>query len=292
MPARTTFENKLFELFNAYFAKAEKFRRWNVYEDIPWHEAKNPDPEVAKLVESFYAVELYLPDYVRHIMGMVRKSRGRAWFQANWGYEEMKHSMALEKWLLASGARTNEELEDFEGQILDETWTLHYGDEQLLSLCYTVLQEFATGLTYRRLKEFAEGASKSDAALSGALSLLHRDEIGHFNFFKDALKLYMELDRDRVLEAMTHVLMSFHMPAADLIPGWKERDALIKEWGVMTDRVFLSDVVRPVMKTLGVDHQEMRAVRKRLAEQKDLAPKESTERMVIAIKTRAEKSAA
>jgi acyl-[acyl-carrier-protein] desaturase len=292
MPARTTFENQLFDLFNAYFAKAEKYRRWNVYEDIPWHEAKNPDADVAKLVESFYAVELYLPDYVRHIMGMVRKSRGRAWFQANWGYEEMKHSMALEKWLLASGARTHEELEDFEGQILDETWTLHYGDEQLLSLCYTVLQEFATGLTYRRLKEFTDENGKTDAALSGALSLLHRDEIGHFNFFKDSLKLYMDLDRDRVLEAMTHVLMSFHMPAADLIPGWKERDALIKQWDVMTDRVFLSDVVKPVMKTLGVDHQEMRAVRKRLAEQKGAAPKESTERMVIALAARAEKSAA
>jgi len=286
MPARTTFENKFYELFHAYFQKAEKYRRWNVYEDIPWHEAKNPDPEVAKLVESFYAVELYLPDYVRHIMGMVRKSRGRAWFQANWGYEELKHSLALERWLMASGARTEEQLQDWEGQVLDENWVLHYGDEPLLSLCYTVLQEFATGLTYRRLKEFSEANDKSDPALQATLSLLHRDEIGHFNFFKDGLKLYMDIDRDRVLEAMTHVLMSFHMPAADLIPEWSSRDALIKDWNVMTDRIFLSDVVKPVMKTLGVDHQEMRAVRKRLAEQKNKAPVEVTERVVIAIETR------
>jgi hypothetical protein len=35
-------------------------------------------------------------------MPQVRGSRGRAWFHANWGYEESKHSMALGDWLLRS----------------------------------------------------------------------------------------------------------------------------------------------------------------------------------------------
>ncbi len=278
MGKRTTLENKFYDLFNEYFYNAEKHRRWNVYEDIPWDQAsKTPDPEVATLVESFFAVELYLPDYVRHIMRMVRKSRGRAWFQANWGYEEAKHSMALEKWLLTSGARTDEQLQDWESQVLDEEWILHYGDEQLMSLCYTVLQEFATGLTYRRLNTFTKEKGISDPALAGALSLLHRDEIGHFNFFKKGLQMYMEVDRDRALEAMTGVLQSFHMPAAHIIPGWDARDKLIRDWDVMTDRIFLKDVVKPVMKNLGIDHQEMRAVRRRMKEQAEKDAPEVTE---------------
>lgn len=278
MGKRTTLENKFYDLFNEYFYNAEKHRRWNVYEDIPWDQAsKTPDPEVATLVESFFAVELYLPDYVRHIMRMVRKSRGRAWFQANWGYEEAKHSMALEKWLLTSGARSDEQLQDWESQVLDEEWILHYGDEQLMSLCYTVLQEFATGLTYRRLNTFTKEKGISDPALAGALSLLHRDEIGHFNFFKKGLQMYMEVDRDRALEAMTGVLQSFHMPAAHIIPGWDARDKLIRDWDVMTDRIFLKDVVKPVMKNLGIDHQEMRAVRRRMKEQAEKDAPEVTE---------------
>jgi len=282
MSARTTLENRFYELFQEYFYKAEKHRRWNVFDDIPWAEAsKNPDPNVALLVESFFAVELFLPDYVRHIMRMVRKSRGRAWFQANWGYEECKHSMALEKWLLTSGARTDEQLQTWEHDVLEEEWTLHYGDEQLLSLCYTVLQEFATGLTYRRLKSLAEEKGIADPALSQTLSLLHRDEIGHFNFFKSGLELYMEHDRDLALEAMTHVLQTFHMPGADLIPGWDKRDALIREWDVMTDRVFMKDVVKPVLKNLGIEHGEMREIRRRLKERQENAPESITQLVVI-----------
>jgi len=268
MGKRTTLENSFYDLFQQYFHNAEKNRRWNVDEDIPWNEAsKTPNEDVAKLVESFYAVELYLPDYVRHILRMVRKSRGRAWFQCNWGYEEAKHSMALERWLMESGARSDEQLVDFEDAVLGEEWLLHYGDEQLLSLCYTVLQEFATGLTYRRLRTIATEKGFMDPALDKALSFLHRDEIGHFNFFKNSLKLYMDVDRDRCLEAMTSVLQSFHMPAAHIIPGWNSRDKLIREWGVMTDRIFLKDVVKPVMRNLGIDHQEMRTVRRKMAQE-------------------------
>ena len=86
---------------------AERKRRWSVRDDIQWGQC-NPHlaPQIANVVESFCAVELYLPDYVRNAMSVWRPSRACAWFYANWGYEESKHSLALGDWLLRSRART------------------------------------------------------------------------------------------------------------------------------------------------------------------------------------------
>ena len=47
------------------------------------------------MVESFCAVELFLPDYITKFLEVNKNSRGGAWFLANWGYEELKHSLAL-----------------------------------------------------------------------------------------------------------------------------------------------------------------------------------------------------
>ena len=52
-------------LYRDYFDKAEKKRRWSLKDDIPWHECnRSLDPAIADVVQTFCAVELYLPDYV------------------------------------------------------------------------------------------------------------------------------------------------------------------------------------------------------------------------------------
>src|SRR6266481_6220830 len=121
------FENRFFELYKEFFNRAEAERRWNVQKDIPWGDA-NPkvSDEIALIVESFCAVELYLPDYTSKILHLIRKSRGRAWFQANWGYEESKHSLVLEEWLVRSGKRTAKEVNVFAGVVLEREWDLPF----------------------------------------------------------------------------------------------------------------------------------------------------------------------
>ena len=269
MAKRTTLENRFYELFLEFFAHAEAHRRWNVFEDIPWHQTtKTPDPEVASLIETYYAVELYLPDYVRHVLGLVRHSRGRAWFQTNWGYEEAKHSMALERWLIHSGARTEQEVYQWESDVLEQTFESPY-DDALYSLCYMVLQEFATGLTYLRLRSAIEEKGKSDPALSCVLGLIHRDEIAHFGFFKRCLALYMEYDRDLVLDSLSVVVSQFHMPARYIVPNWEERDLVTKKWAIINDRIFLTKVVLPIMQHLGTDRAEMRIIRQHISERQE-----------------------
>src|SRR5580700_2873220 len=110
-----------------FFNRAESERRWNVQKDIPW-EKSNPavSDGIALIAESFMAVELFLPDYTSKILHLVRKSRGRAWFQANWGYEESKHSLALEQWLIRSGKRSVKEINEFTEQVLQNEWNLPF----------------------------------------------------------------------------------------------------------------------------------------------------------------------
>jgi acyl-[acyl-carrier-protein] desaturase len=256
-------ENRFYDLYLEYFHKAEAHRRWNVQKDIPWEEVgKTPDPEVAGVVKAYMAVEMYLPDYTSKILHLIRASRGRAWFQANWGYEEAKHSLVLETWLLNSGSMNREQLFGFQEEILAREWDLPY-ETPLEMMVYTTFQEFATALNYRGLRKHAR--STGDAALDRSLTLLARDETGHFEFFKNGVLIYMDVNRDLVLETINHVIHTFKMPAQTLIPGWSDNHALILKLGIFSDRIFMRDVVKPVLKALGVGLDELRSARRRLA---------------------------
>jgi acyl-[acyl-carrier-protein] desaturase len=260
MSITPTIENRFYDLYLKYFHNAEAHRRWNVMNDIPWNEAKRqPDDAVAQIVESFMAVEMYLPDYTSKILHLIRRSRGRAWFQANWGYEESKHSLVLETWLTRSGHRTYDELRGFEEAILARQWELCY-DSPLEMIVYTAFQEFATGLAYRNLRKLA--AASGDAALDRTLVLLSQDETAHFHFFKDGVRIFMDHDRDQVLEAIVHVLKTFRMPAQHLIPNWPERDTTIREHQVFNDRIFTREVLPSVLRSLGLSLGDLRAARK------------------------------
>src|SRR5262249_46570533 len=139
-------------LYRDFLDRAEKKRRWSLRDDIPWDQCnKNLNPALADVIETACAVELYLPDYTARILPVVRPCRGRAWFFANWGYEESKHSLALADWLLRSGLRSEEQMADLEGMVFRGRWNLPQ-ESHLGMLVYTMVQERATWLTYRNLR--------------------------------------------------------------------------------------------------------------------------------------------
>lgn len=252
------FENQFYDLYRLFFRRAEHDRRWNVEKDIPWGKC-NPKTtdQVALIVESFMAVELFLPDYTSKILQLIRQSRGRAWFQANWGYEESKHSLALEEWLLHSGKRTKAEVDAFSDAVLNNEWNLPYATARQMMI-YTVFQELATGLNYKNLRRKA--IEQGDEALSTALSFIARDESAHYQFFQDGVKLYLKADRDGTLRDMQHVLATFRMPAQSLIPNWEHRGKTIIGEKIFSDRIFFTDIVRPVLNVLGTTRHELAAL--------------------------------
>jgi acyl-[acyl-carrier-protein] desaturase len=256
-PVRGPLEAKFWQLYRDFFDKAERKRRWSIRDDIPWDQC-NPhlNPVIADVVESFTAVELYLPDYTSKILPVVRPSKGRTWFYANWGYEESKHSLALGDWLLHSRARTDEQMVDLEGSVFQREWNLPH-DSQLGMLVYAMTQELATWLSYRNLRLRVGGAG-GDGALEALLMRVAVDEKAHYDFFRQCVAIHLEHDREGTLEQLRRVMNDFAMPAINDLVDSRRRLAAIKGLEIMSENIYYSDVYLPILQSLGVSRQEMR----------------------------------
>lgn len=251
-------EPRLYELYRTFFDQAEKSRRWRIRDDIPWNECNpNLNPAIADVVETFCAVELYLPDYTGKILPVIRHSRGRMWFYANWGYEESKHSLALGDWLLKSKHRTDEQMADMEKMVFEREWNLPT-DCPLGMLAYAMVQEHATFINYRNLRNRIQDMG-GDPALEKLLRFVSIDEAAHHAFFKKCMEMFVEIDRDGSIEALKRVLNQFQMPAIhDLLDENAKRIARVRELGIFNEEIFFTEVYGPVIRGLGIERSEMR----------------------------------
>jgi acyl-[acyl-carrier-protein] desaturase len=250
-------EPAMWRLYRDFFDQAEKRRRWSLRDDIPWDQCNlRLDPAIGDIVESFTGVELYLPDYTSKILPVVRPSRGRTWFYANWGYEESKHSLALGDWLLRSGQRSEEQMADLEEKIFQWEWNLPH-DSHLGMLAYAMVQEVATWLNYRNLRLKTEERG-GDPALSKLLTLVSVDERAHHSFFRQCFELYLKLDRETSLVQLRRVMNDFAMPAIHEMADSRRRIAQIKALEIFNEDIYYREVYLPLLEALGVDRREMR----------------------------------
>jgi acyl-[acyl-carrier-protein] desaturase len=249
-------ESTFYQLFRSYFDLAEKKRRWSLEDDIPWHQVNRKlRPAIADVVESFCAVELYLPDYVAKALSASRASRSWSWFYADWGYEESKHSLALGDWLLRSGMRSEEEMADLEGRVFEHEWNVPH-DSAVGMLIYAMVQELATGLNYRRLRRHV--ANDADPALEQILGLLSVDEQAHHSFFFKAVRLFLQHDRAGALKQLYRVLHGFTMPAIYEMADSRKRTEEIRALEVFDEQIYVREVYTPILAALGVTRPELR----------------------------------
>jgi acyl-[acyl-carrier-protein] desaturase len=254
---RNDIEAALWRLYRNFFNLSERRRRWSLETDIPWDQCnKALSSEIADVVETFCVIELYLPDYLASAVPRSRVSRARTWFYANWGYEESKHSLALSDWLVKSGQRTDEQMADLEHEVLQRDWHLPQ-DSHVGMFAYAMIQERATGLNYRNLRQKAIEHG-GDPALEKLLMLLSVDEQSHYSFFRDTIRLYLEHDREATLEQLRRVLNAFYMPAIHELADSRQRVARIRELEVFNEDIFFRDVYLPVLNELGLPRSLMR----------------------------------
>jgi acyl-[acyl-carrier-protein] desaturase len=247
----------LSRLFRDYFDRAEKKRRWSIRDDVPWGQCnRSLAPAVADVVETFCAVELYLPDYLSKLIPQVRANHGRAWMLANWGYEECKHSLVLEDWLLHSGRRSDEQIADLHATVFAREWHLPYDNARGM-LCYTMFQELATRVHYVRLGDVVRRAGGCPA-LERALTLVAIDEAAHADFFRKLVALYLEYDRPGTLEQIRRVVNTFKMPAVHMLADSARRVNAIKELRIFDEDIFIDQVYEVVLARLGVRKAELR----------------------------------
>jgi acyl-[acyl-carrier-protein] desaturase len=243
-------EDTIIKLYMRFFEIAEERRRWNLFKDIPW-EKVNPQASemLGDFVEQFCGVELYLPDYTAKITKMIRRSRGRGWFLMNWGYEESKHSLTLERWLVTSGKRTEESVQDFSDVILESEWDPPFSEPRQMMM-YGMIQELATHVNYKRLRDMAR--TEGDEALGVALRYIAIDEMAHFSFYRDVVKTYLALDEDNTLADLAFVFKNFAMPAQGLVPQAEERAQRMAEVGLYGPREYIKLVKEPIQSALGI----------------------------------------
>jgi acyl-[acyl-carrier-protein] desaturase len=248
-------QERLYRLYATFFDKAEQERRWNPYRDVPYEKIpKEVDPTLVAIAETFCCVESYLPDYVSKGMNVVRPYFGQAWFSANWGYEESKHSVALLEYLLRSGARTPEQMFDLQSSLMGKEWDLPFKTARQMTI-YGCLQEMATFVIY--VKQEQRAKESGDECLSAIFRLNARDEIAHTRFYQDVTKVLLEEDREGTLRDIAFVAKNFQMPGVNLVPDYDERVKVMREEGGIDRGVFLQKVFFPVLKYLEVTRQDL-----------------------------------
>ena len=243
-------------LYREFFDRAEKKRRWSLVEDIPWDQVnRSMPPAVADVVESFCAVEMYLPDYIAKALPMIRRNQGWAWFHANWGYEESRHSLGLSDWLLRSGMRTPEQMADLEDMVFQHEWEPPHDSAQGM-LIYAMVQELATWLHYRNLRERV--LVYGDPALATLLQFIAVDERAHHAFYRSIVQVFLELDRQETLEQLRRVLLGFQMPAVHLLADSRKRIQDIRNLNIFNEELFLHEVYQPILEVLGLRAADLR----------------------------------
>ena len=246
-------------LYRWYVARSQKMRNWNPDDSFEWGKLRQDhSADVIQLIEGFFAVEQYTPDYTSEILQIVRRSNGRSNFQLRWGAEEERHANTWENALLFSRGRSVEQIEHYKWQLRENAWTLPWEDP-LHMMLYTVFQERATQINYLNFAKIARGesgnpayAEDADPVLARACTLLAVDEAAHYAFFLEGARLYLYYQPEETLQAIHDVVTHFAMPAQDVIPNWEVVAENIYRAGVYGPRVFQRDVIAPVFDNLTV----------------------------------------
>lgn len=255
MPVSVASAERIYREYMSFFEKAEKHRRWSIFDDVPWDKAAAcpRDPMLALCAETFCGVELYLPDYVSQGINVMRETFGQAWFLANWGYEESKHSLALREYLERTGQRTAEQIRAYEQTIHSKRWTMPFSTARQMT-AYGMIQELTTYVFYKKHKRLA--LDKGDELLAAIYGYIARDEVAHFGFYVSVGRVLLEEDADGMKRDLAHVFRHFTMPAYDLVPDYGNRVEFMRQAGI--DRgAFVREVWLPVLKAVGLTRAEL-----------------------------------
>jgi acyl-[acyl-carrier-protein] desaturase len=250
-----TAKEKFYRAYMDFFEVAERKRRWNLFEDIPWDKLSldaNTE-ERAIRIETYCAEEMYIPDYAAAGLELCRGVFGLAWFQNAWSFEESRHGLVFREYLIRSGLRTQAQFDKFEADVFSRTWKVPFATRRQMS-CYGALQESATYLAYRAQKDRAE--HEQDPTLEAIFFLVGRDEAAHAGFYREMIEVEMAEDRVGTLADLAYVLANFKMPGDGLIPDYHEH--LRVGGGGITARLFFTRAVLPLLKQLGITRDELK----------------------------------
>lgn len=251
-------ERAFLGLYRWYVSRSQETRSWNPNTSFDWRNLrKDHSPEMNQVLEGFFAVEQYVPDYVFTLLRVIRKSHGRSHFHIRWGSEEEKHADMWENALLFSQYRSPEWINEYKHTLREQEWELPW-DCPLHMIMYTVVQERATQVNYLNTGLIAAGksdlamfANDTDPVLAEAAKVIAIDEAAHYNFFLEGARLYLYYYPAEALNALYNVIKFFAMPAGNIIPDYDKFAEVVAQAGIYGPRQHLKDVLTVALKHLG-----------------------------------------
>jgi acyl-[acyl-carrier-protein] desaturase len=270
-----------YALYRWYVDRSQKKRNWNADRSFDWRRLKKcHSSEVLAVVEGFYAVEQYAPDYTAELVHLTRRNYGRSQFQMRWGAEEEKHADLWRNVLLFSGYRTSQQIEDYTYDLRANAWRPPF-DTPLHMLFYTVFQERATERIYLNLAKIARGENKAprfaddkDAVLARAVETIALDETAHFSFYLALARLHLYYFPEETLAALVEVLRNFVMPAASIVPNYADFIRHLYAADLFGPQKYGRDVARPVLELFGI--QAIKELEAGLKRTKDVPARDGT----------------
>ena len=252
-------ERGLTGLYRWYLSRSQAKRNWNPDTSFDWRSMRTDlSPELNEILEGYYGVEQYVPDYTAKTIQVTRKSYGRSHFQIRWGAEEEKHADTWQNAMLFSRFRTPKWIHDYKEYLRNKEWMLPWTDI-FHTLFYVVFQERATQLNYLNLAIIADGKSETppynndgDPVLSRVAKTIAADEAAHYAFFQELGRLYLYYYPARSLEAIFDILEHFLMPAYDLLPDRPRMGELLYKSGIYGPRQYSRDVVQVALKNMSL----------------------------------------
>lgn len=257
-------ERAILGLYRWYVSHSQRLRNWNPDRDFDWRGFKVGHSEtVVKIIEGFFAVEQYTPDYVTTILHLIRRSHGRSHFMMRWGSEEEKHADLWRNALMATGQRSVQWVEDYMDSLRSKEWKLPFEDP-LRILFYQVVQERATQVNYLNMALIAQGellpekyGADADPVLARISRTIAVDEAAHSKFFQEVFRLFLYYVPDEAAEAALDVVNHFHMPASDIVPDFHLFVEALRRTGVYGGRQYATDVLEPAFASMGIANRKM-----------------------------------
>jgi acyl-[acyl-carrier protein] desaturase len=252
-------ERGLTGLYRWYVARSQAQRNWNPDTDFDWRRLRRDhDDPLHHIIEGFYGVEQYAPDYVRTLLRVIRESYGRSHFHLRWGAEEEKHADLWRNAVLSLGRRSVDWVEARTAALRANRYELPW-DDALHMLFFTVLQERATYVVYHALERAARGetaanrlGSVEDPVLATVCTTIARDEAAHYHFYLEAARLFLYYFPEDSVAALVDVMRHFAMPAADIVPDYDTFTRALHRAGLFGPRMHHRDVVSVALEHLGM----------------------------------------
>jgi acyl-[acyl-carrier-protein] desaturase len=269
-------EARLRELYDRHREQAANID-WSYHEYIPWELGRNFKKEpwsedqqtipdgIQTAIETALLTEVNLPWFTAGLSTTFRGSfQVLQDFVHTWTAEEDQHSNLLETYLLVTRNANPSQLHQLRKQVVEQGWTPDY-QTPIETMIYTTIQELATMVFYMNV---AKAAQSHDPELAVLLRRLAKDETLHYTFYRDAVKVHLELEPNHV-QHIADVIMNFRMPGIHM-PNFAERekqiaknanyspvhyfrqvvDTLIEYWGIQSLRPSSTEAEQSRLKLL------------------------------------------